>query len=379
MKVLTWELSSITAAKLLVKWNTFPAKMKAGMKRVSLKSLSTKMGMRLCFLHSREGDVVVSRVEKVIKLVANRAVVAVTRALRDQVEEHDRKDSEDAELEREGTENAVLGSEVLESGVLEREAAVTEVDAMVVEDHRQIAAPVKVVSVAVVVQEVVDHRAVNEVKEARAVFRDEVTAKIEDAVNAENAIAVAKEDSGIVVPARAASDQIDAEKVVFPIEGQVAIAIRVNEAHALEVSASEASVNAVQENEVAMGHHAADDQEVHVVVNAVRSAMLLEAIGPEVTGPEVMVPEAIVLTVIEGIEAVGRVDRVEDALVVEADDLALVDFAEAAPAVDLVVAADLAAVVDLAVAADLAAVVVGRAEAVVEEETKFEISLVAAA
>jgi len=56
-----------------------------------------------------------------------------------------------------------------------------------------------------------------------------------------------------------------------------------------------------------------------------------------------------------------------------------VDFAEAAPAVDLVVAADLAAVAGLAVAADLAAVVVGRAEAVAEEETKFEISLVAAA
>lgn len=337
---------------------------------------------------------VVSRVEKVIKLVANRAVVAARRALRDQVEERDRKDSEDAELETEGTENADL-----ESGVLERGAAVSEVDATVVEDQRRIAAPVKVVSVAVVVQGVVDHRAVNEVKEARAVFRDEVTAKIEDALNAENAIAVAKEDSGIVVPVHAASDQIDAEKVVFPIEGQVAIAIRVNEAHALEVSASEASVNAVQGNEVAMGHHAADDQEVHVVVNAVRSVMLPEAIGPEatgpeatgpevmvqeaigpevtgpeVTGPEVMVQEAIALTAIEGIEAVVRVDRAEGGLAVVAGDRALVVSVEAAPAVDLVAVGPV-----VAVGLAEVAVVVGRAEAVVEEETKFEISLVAAA
>jgi hypothetical protein len=231
-----------------------------------------------------------------------------------------------------------------------------------------------------------------------------VTVKIEDGVNAENATAVERGDSGIVVPAhavlaravlahavlaQAGSDQIAAEKVGFPIEGQVAIAIRVNEDHAQEASANAVSVNAVQENEGEMDRQEAAGQEVHAAVNAVRSVTDLEGTGPEVmaheaTGREVMVQEATDLAAIAatGIGPTGigategevRADRVEDVLVVEAEDLVLVDFVEAAPAVDLEVAAGLVVAVGL-----VAAVVVGHAEVVVEEETKFEISLVAAA
>jgi hypothetical protein len=287
---------------------------------------------------------------------------------------------------------------------LGREATASEVDATVVDDHRRIAVPAREVSVAVVDQEVVDHRAVIEVREALADFREEVTVKIEDGVNAENATAVERGDSGIVVPAhavlaravlahavlaQAGSDQIAAEKVGFPIEGQVAIAIRVNEDHAQEASANAVSVNAVQENEGEMDRQEAAGQEVHAAVNAVRSVTDLEGTGPEVmaheaTGREVMVQEATDLAAIAatGIGPTGigategevRADRVEDVLVVEAEDLVLVDFVEAAPAVDLEVAAGLVVAVGL-----VAAVVVGHAEVVVEEETKFEISLVAAA
>jgi hypothetical protein len=377
------------------------------------------MGMKLFSLHNLEVDVVVSLVGKVLveqtlEQKVNRAVVAVRRGLRDQAEVHDRKDLEDAELENEGAENEVLGSEVLG-----REATASEVDATVVDDHRRIAVPAREVSVAVVDQEVVDHRAVIEVREALADFREEVTVKIEDGVNAENATAVERGDSGIVVPAhavlaravlahavlahavlahavlaravlaQAGSDQIAAEKVGFPIEGQVAIAIRVNEDHAQEASANAVSVNAVQENEGEMDRQEAAGQEVHAAVNAVRSVTDLEGTGPEVmaheaTGREVMVQEATDLAAIAatGIGPTGigategevRADRVEDVLVVEAEDLVLVDFVEAAPAVDLEVAAGLVVAVGL-----VAAVVVGHAEVVVEEETKFEISLVAAA
>jgi hypothetical protein len=367
------------------------------------------MGMKLFSLHNLEVDVVVSLVGKVLveqtlEQKVNRAVVAVRRGLRDQAEVHDRKDLEDAELENEGAENEVLGSEVLGSEVLGREATASEVDATVVDDHRRIAVPAREVSVAVVDQEVVDHRAVIEVREALADFREEVTVKIEDGVNAENATAVERGDSGIVVPAHAVlaravlahavlahagSDQIAAEKVGFPIEGQVAIAIRVNEDHAQEASANAVSVNAVQENEGEMDRQEAAGQEVHAAVNAVRSVTDLEGTGPEVmaheaTGREVMVQEATDLAAIAatGIGPTGigategevRADRVEDVLVVEAEDLVLVDFVEAAPAVDLEVAAGLVVAVGL-----VAAVVVGHAEVVVEEETKFEISLVAAA
>jgi hypothetical protein len=372
------------------------------------------MGMKLFSLHNLEVDVVVSLVGKVLveqtlEQKVNRAVVAVRRGLRDQAEVHDRKDLEDAELENEGAENEalgseVLGSEVLGSEVLGREATASEVDATVVDDHRRIAVPAREVSVAVVDQEVVDHRAVIEVREALADFREEVTVKIEDGVNAENATAVERGDSGIVVPAhavlaravlahavlaQAGSDQIAAEKVGFPIEGQVAIAIRVNEDHAQEASANAVSVNAVQENEGEMDRQEAAGQEVHAAVNAVRSVTDLEGTGPEVmaheaTGREVMVQEATDLAAIAatGIGPTGigategevRADRVEDVLVVEAEDLVLVDFVEAAPAVDLEVAAGLVVAVGL-----VAAVVVGHAEVVVEEETKFEISLVAAA
>jgi hypothetical protein len=362
------------------------------------------MGMKLFSLHNLEVDVVVSLVGKVLveqtlEQKVNRAVVAVRRGLRDQAEVHDRKDLEDAELENEGAENEALGSEVLG-----REATASEVDATVVDDHRRIAVPAREVSVAVVDQEVVDHRAVIEVREALADFREEVTVKIEDGVNAENATAVERGDSGIVVPAhavlaravlahavlaQAGSDQIAAEKVGFPIEGQVAIAIRVNEDHAQEASANAVSVNAVQENEGEMDRQEAAGQEVHAAVNAVRSVTDLEGTGPEVmaheaTGREVMVQEATDLAAIAatGIGPTGigategevRADRVEDVLVVEAEDLVLVDFVEAAPAVDLEVAAGLVVAVGL-----VAAVVVGHAEVVVEEETKFEISLVAAA
>jgi hypothetical protein len=375
------------------------------------------MGMKLFSLHNLEVDVVVSLVGKVLveqtlEQKVNRAVVAVRRGLRDQAEVHDRKDLEDAELENEGAENEALGSEVLGSEVLGREATASEVDATVVDDHRRIAVPAREVSVAVVDQEVVDHRAVIEVREALADFREEVTVKIEDGVNAENATAVERGDSGIVVPAhavlaravlahavlaQAGSDQIAAEKVGFPIEGQVAIAIRVNEDHAQEASANAVSVNAVQENEGEMDRQEAAGQEVHAAVNAVRSVTDLEGTGPEVmahgaTGREVMVQEATDLAAIAatGIGPTGigategevRADRVEDVLVVEAEDLVLVDFVEAAPAVDLEVAAGLVVAVGLvaAVAVGLvAAVVVGHAEVVVEEETKFEISLVAAA
>jgi hypothetical protein len=372
------------------------------------------MGMKLFSLHNLEVDVVVSLVGKVLveqtlEQKVNRAVVAVRRGLRDQAEVHDRKDLEDAELENEGAENEALGSEVLGSEVLGREATASEVDATVVDDHRRIAVPAREVSVAVVDQEVVDHRAVIEVREALADFREEVTVKIEDGVNAENATAVERGDSGIVVPAhavlaravlahavlahavlaQAGSDQIAAEKVGFPIEGQVAIAIRVNEDHAQEASANAVSVNAVQENEGEMDRQEAAGQEVHAAVNAVRSVTDLEGTGPEVmahgaTGREVMVQEATDLAAIAatGIGPTGigategevRADRVEDVLVVEAEDLVLVDFVEAAPAVDLEVAAGLVVAVGL-----VAAVVVGHAEVVVEEETKFEISLVAAA
>jgi hypothetical protein len=367
------------------------------------------MGMKLFSLHNLEVDVVVSLVGKVLveqtlEQKVNRAVVAVRRGLRDQAEVHDRKDLEDAELENEGAENEALGSEVLGSEVLGREATASEVDATVVDDHRRIAVPAREVSVAVVDQEVVDHRAVIEVREALADFREEVTVKIEDGVNAENATAVERGDSGIVVPAHAVlaravlahavlahagSDQIAAEKVGFPIEGQVAIAIRVNEDHAQEASANAVSVNAVQENEGEMDRQEAAGQEVHAAVNAVRSVTDLEGTGPEVmahgaTGREVMVQEATDLAAIAatGIGPTGigategevRADRVEDVLVVEAEDLVLVDFVEAAPAVDLEVAAGLVVAVGL-----VAAVVVGHAEVVVEEETKFEISLVAAA